>query len=408
MKGWIEGGTAPIRQGPARTGFIPPSRKLEGVEVYDWFVTVAPGIEDLAAGEMEELVGSATAEVGKVFFRAPLEAMYVVNYAARTINKLHLLLAREEFENLRDIYGVARGLDYVPLLMPDRSFAVRCKRIGEHPFTSVEVAKVVGQAVIDSCMGSRGFRPEVDLEEPDLEITVLVRFGEILIGVNTTGESLHRRGYRAYHHPAALKTTLAAAMLRLGGYRGQALLDPFCGGATIPIEAAHMARRYPLILFRRDYHLPKLPFHDPGTESAVREKLLEAASGDLYEITGIEISPKHAEGARTNLKTALVEDTVRVLNGDCTRLEIHRDLSAELLVTNPPYGMRSHSLRKIGAFYETALRVLREVHHGAKAVFITASTKPFEEAAARVEVATLHSRRVMHGGLPAKIYVLKL
>lgn len=378
------------------------------METHDWFVTVAPGIEDLAAGEMEELVGSAKADVGKVFFRAPLEAMYVVNYAARTVNRLHLLLAREEFESLGDIYGVAKGVDYGPLLGPDRSFAVRCKRIGEHPFTSMEVARVVGQAVIDSCTESLGFRPKVDLEEPDLEITVLVRFGEVLMGVNTTGESLHRRGYRAYHHPAALKTTLAAAMLRLGGYRGQALLDPFCGGATIPIEAAHLARRYPLLLFRKDPYLPKLPFHDPDTERAVREKLLEAATRDPYEITGIEISPKHAEGARINLKTALVEDTVRVLQGDCTRAEIHRDLSAELLVTNPPYGMRSHSLKKIGAFYETVLRTLREAHHGVRAVFITASAKPFEEAAARVEVPIPHSRRVMHGGLPAKIYVLEL
>jgi len=382
------------------------AKRLEGT--CEWFATVAPGIEDIAAEEMRELVGPAEAEVGRVSFRAPLEAMYVVNYASRTVNRLYLLLTREEFEDLRDIYRIAKGLDYGPLLAPDRTFAIRCKRIGEHPFTSLEVSRVVGQAVIDSMLETHRLRPRVNLEEPDLEIDVFVRFGEVLMGVNTTGDSLHRRRYRVYHHPAALKATLAASMLRLGGYRGQALLDPFCGGGTILIEAAHLVRRYPLILFRRDYPLSRLPFHDPCLESSVRERMLESVDRGTYRITGIEVSPKHAEGARANLRTALVEDTVEILNGDCTRVEIHRGLEAELLVTNPPYGLRSHSLRKIGAFYETALRVLRGAYGGLRAVFITASCRQFEEAAGKAEVEISHSRRVMHGGLPAKIYLLRL
>jgi tRNA (guanine6-N2)-methyltransferase len=367
------------------------------------------GVEDVSARELAEITGLSTSvDVGKVFFRGPLEAMYTVNYSARTINRLYLLLAREEFTSLSDIYRIAKSVDYTSVLAPDMSFAVRCERVGEHDFTSIDVARVVGQAVIDSYMESRGTRPRVNLDEPDVEISVFVRFSEVLIGVNTTGESLHRRRYRVYSHPAALKTTLAAAMLRLGEYRGEPLVDPLCGGATIPIEAAHMARRYPVVLFRRDYYFTKLPLHDPAVESAARERLLSSVNRDKYEITCIEISPKHVEGALANLKSARVEDTVRALNRDSTRSETYKDVNAKLVVTNPPYGMRSHSLKKIGLFYETLLRVLRDAYSGIRVVLITASTRQLEEAAAKTDVTILHSRRVMHGGLPAKIYVLRL
>lgn len=375
----------------------------------DWFVTTPLGVEDVAAKELEEDMGlQVNIDVGKVFFRAPIKAMYIVNYSARTINKLYLLLARENFNSLEDIYRVAKNIDYTDIITPEKSFAVRCERIGEHGFTSIDIAKVVGRAVIDSYMEAHGVKLRVNLDKPDVEINVFVRFNEVLIGVNTTGESLHKRRYRIYNHPAALKTTLAAAMLKLGEYRNQPLLDPLCGGATIPIEAAHMARKYPIVLFRKDYYFTKLPLHNPEIESAVRVRLLESINKNNYDITCVEISPKHFEGALVNIKNALVADTVKVFNRDSTRVETYRDIRAELIVTNPPYGMRSHNLKKISLFYETILRTLREVYSGVRVVLITASTKQLEEVVAKKGIITLHARKVMHGGLPAKIYVLKL
>jgi tRNA (guanine6-N2)-methyltransferase len=375
----------------------------------DWFVTTPLGVEDITAGEVEELVGSLTSvDVGKVFFKAPLEAMYLINYSARTVNRLYLLLVRDYFEDLNDIYRIAKNVDYTTVITPDKSFAVRCERIGNHIFTSVDVARVVGQAVIDSFMESRGVRLRVNLDEPDVEVGVFVRFNEVLIGVNTTGESLHRRRYRVYNHPAALKTTLAASMLRLGNYFGQPLLDPLCGGGTIPIEAAHKVRRYPIILFRKDYYFVKLPIHDVGVDTVVKEKLLSSIDRCVYDITCIDISPKHVDGAKVNVKSALVDDTVRILNRDSTRVESFKDVNAELIVTNPPYGMRSHNLKKIKDFYKVLLKTLRNVYSGVKTVLITASVNQFEEAATDAEVSIIHSRKVVHGGLPAKIYVIKL
>jgi len=367
-------------------------------------------LEDVARSELEEIskVVVESVEAGKVFFKAGIEAMYSLNFSARTVNKLYLLLAREEFESLEDIYRIAKSIDYTEIINPWNTFAVRSERLGNHNFTSIDVRRVVGQAVIESYLSSRSTRLKVNLTNPDIEIVVFIRFNEVLIGVNTTGESLHRRWYRVYNHPAALKTTIAAAMLRIGRYGGQPLLDPLCGGATIPIEAAHSARKYPLLIFRYGYTYRKLPLHDPATEREEALKLLERVDPSVYEICCMEISPKHLKGAVENAKSARVLNTISFLNRDSTRVESHRELNVELIVTNPPYGMRSHNLKKIGLFYESLLKTLREVYSGVRLVAITASMSQFEEACEKLGIKLEHSRRVMHGGLPAKIYSLVL
>gem|GEM_PF-3291865 len=87
----------------------------------EWFATTPLGVEDVAAKELEEVTGSQVkVDVGKVFFRAPLIAMYIVNYSARTINRLYLLLAREKFNSLEDIYSIAKGIDYTNIITPDK------------------------------------------------------------------------------------------------------------------------------------------------------------------------------------------------------------------------------------------------------------------------------------------------
>ena len=374
-----------------------------------FFATTIPGIEDVAAEELSSLgVSVSSYSRSKVFFKGSVRDIYRVNFSARTINKVFIELAHERFEKLEDIYRIAREIDYSHVLSLEKSFAVRCERLGEHDFTSIDASRVVGAAVIESFLSSRGSRPRVDLENPDVVIEVFIRDDEVLIGVNTTGETLARRRYRVYNHPAALKTILAAAMIRLSGYRGEPLLDPLCGGATIPIEAAHMIRRVPLVLFRQDYLFRNLSIYDPFTEREVATELISKIRGDRYEITCLDISPQHLEGARENTRSAKAEDTIRFVLGDATRRETYADIRAETIVTNPPYGMRSHRIEKIKDFYETLLKTLRDLYKGSRVVLITASMKQFEEASAKAGVEILASREVMHGGLRAKIYTLRL
>ena len=379
-----------------------------------FFTTTVMGLEGVAAREVEAILGPGVrAEPersrGRVFFEGPLEAIYELNLRARTLHRLFLLLHRGRFECLRDIYRVARGLDYTPVIGPEQSFAVRAERVGQHDFTSMDVAAEVGQAVIDSYMASRGVRLKVDLDEPDVEIYVFVRDDEFLIGLNTTGPSLHKRGYRVYKHPAALRTSVAAAMLYLADWKGEgSLLDPMCGGGTIPIEGALMARRFPPGAFRgHAFSFLKLPMADVEEFARRRERALADASEELFNITGIDKFRAVLLGAEKNASSAGVADTVRFLLGDATRLEEFVREAPTHVVVNPPYGvrMRPRSLKRL---YHGFLSSLSRVSPGCRLVLITAAKKTFRRAAEAVGVEVLDEKPIRHGELWASIFVCQV
>ena len=366
------------------------------------------GLEDVFAEEAKQILGSVgQLELGKgrVFFTAPLEAMYELNIRARTLHKLFLLLHRGLFEGLRDIYVATRQLDFTSVIKPDQSFAVRAERVGQHDFTSMDVAAEVGQAVIDSYMASTGVRLKVNLSEPDVELYAFVRDNEFLLGINTTGPSLHKRGYRVFKHPAALRTSVAAAMLLLAGWRGDGLLlDPMCGGGTIPIEGALMARRIPPAAFRRGQPaLLSLPIAD---EQEFRERL-ERALGeridDIFNIVGMDKFRAYLEGARRNARSAGVEDTIRFVQGDATDLASYLRDPPTHVVTNPPYGIRLR-LRGLFRLYRGFLSSLASLAPGCRLVLITAARGTFRRAASQAGLEVLEERKILHGDMWASIF----
>ena len=157
-----------------------------------FFATVSPGIEDVASKEVEEIIGcKAIPDVGKVFFEADAKSVYILNLKGSTLNKVMIQLCRENFAELDDLYRLAKKIDYAWIIEANQSFAVRSKRVGTHNFTSLDVARVVGQAIIDSYLEAYGKRLKVNLDAPDVEFHTLVRNQEFILGVNTTGISLH-------------------------------------------------------------------------------------------------------------------------------------------------------------------------------------------------------------------------
>ena len=377
---------------------------------YEFFATTIRGLEDVCAQEVREILGlSEEPELGwgRIFFRAPLEAIYELNLRARTMHKLFLLLHRGHFEGLRDIYRAARGLDYGLVIRPGQSFAVRAERIGQHDFTSMDVASEVGQAVIDSYMASRGVRLKVNLDEPDVEIYAFVRDDEFLLGLNTTGPSLHKRGYRVYKHPAALRASVAASMLYLAGWAGEGLLlDPMCGGGTIPIEGALMARRIPPGSFRGlDFAFLRLALADEGEFLARREEALSEVLDEEFNIMGMDKFRPYLEGAIRNARSAGVADTIRFLVGDATRLTDY--LSGQEpthVVVNPPYGVRMR-LRGLRRLYKAFLSSLRSASSSCRLVVITSARGTFKRAAGAVGVEVLEEKKILHGELRASIFI---
>lgn len=376
-----------------------------------FYATVNPGLEDVAVREIGSIVGLRLIETypGFISFEADESAIYLLNLGSRTIHKLILTLAEGRITELSDAYRVARDVSYLEYIGRDQSFAVRAERIGVHSFTSVDVAAQVGQAVIDSYRAETGVRLKVDLRNPDVEVFCRVREDRIWIGINTSGESLHKRGYRVYDHPAALKPTIAASMLMLAGWRpGDPILDPMCGGATIPIEAALISRGVPPGLYRRDHAFRRLIIFDmEGYEKSV-ESLLSRINKEVYPIRGLEIHPKHLRGGVLNAFSAGVLDTVDIRRGDARRL--HRILREppSHIVVNPPYGRRSLDVRRVRRLYYGFARSLKLLGGPLRLTAITAAPNIFKGALEKHGFTVIEDRVAKHGDLYTHIIVAAL
>ncbi len=360
-----------------------------------FYATLPPGIEDVAAKELEEL-GAKVIELreakGRVFFECNEKLVPKLNCNARCIERIVALLARGKFSELSEIYNAVKALDFG--FVRGKSFAIRSMRAGVHDFTSIDVARVAGQAVIDSCLESYGERLRVNLDEPDVIIRVDVVDDEFFVGVDTTGDdALHKRWWRVYNHPAHLNSTIACAMLRIADWKPEeSLIDPMCGSGTIPIEAALMGRG---VSPNRNRAFAYFKLCGEKVECS-------DGSGGMMKIRGVEKFRKHLEGAKANARSAGVADTIEFTLGDATRLEG----SYDCIVTNPPYGLRiarKGIIAKLyGRFAEAAKRCM---HADSRLVVITAEFSTMRVAAEKAGLSVEHERLVKYGGLLTKLFI---
>ncbi|GBF08521.1 putative methyltransferase [Aeropyrum pernix] len=350
-----------------------------------FLATCNPGTEDVVAREIVEEVDSAEVEEvgeyrGRIVFRSSGEPWLVAEqiYGLRSIHSASLLLAESEVspgrEGLEEVWRTAYKSGAHLHIPYGATFAVRGERIGEgHSYTSVEIASTVGDAVQRAAEESLGWRPMVRLNSPQVVLHAEVDVSTFRLGVLLTGErSRHRRRYRVYDHPAALKASLAYVMLRLAGARdGDTILDPMCGGGTVAVEAA--------LLF------------------------------ETSRVYCVDLNPRHTRGARLNAESARVGGRVEVYTWDARLLhELLGEDSVDRIVSNPPYGIRLGDPVDVRILYRefmpSAARVLRS---GGTAAIITAETKALVAAARSSGLRMAGARRVRHGDLWVDIVVLE-
>jgi tRNA (guanine6-N2)-methyltransferase len=359
-------------------------------------LTTAAGLEDLAAGEAQE-IGARPIEMqqGKVIVEGSEGLIPRLNLRAKCVEHVYVLLARDRVDSLEDVYRVSKEA-LCEILARNQSFAVRATRIGTHDFRSQDIAGHVGQAIIDAHVEAGKPRPPVSLNFPSVEFRAWLREDDFMLGVNTTGEGLHKRRYRVYQHPAPLNPCIAAAMLRLAGYDGGDLLDPFCGSGTILVEAAHILRRVHNGCLRSDFAFRELPWHDLHDFRRLLLEITDSMNRRTAVLKGIDISPKHISGARINARSAFVEDTVSLEVGDATRL---KGELPSLLVTNPPYGLRVGSARRLDSIYRGFASAISE-YPGTRIVIISAF--PGLEGAFG-DFRLVEDRRILYGALSTRL-----
>ncbi|MBC7100968.1 MAG: class I SAM-dependent RNA methyltransferase [Methanobacteriales archaeon] len=352
------------------------------MEVY---ATTHKGLERITAEEMQELGGKIEKYGnGRVYFKCDEKLIKKLNYHARTCERIIVLLKSAKVTQLEDIYKEVKDIDF-SFIRPSESFAVRSKRVGVHDFNSMDIARVAGDAIIKSYQSSRKKRLKVNLDSPDNIIRVELIHDLLLVGVDTTGDKgLHRRGYRVYQHPAPLNPTIAAALLRISNWRPEKILvDPMCGSGTILVEAALMGSNIPPGRIRE------------GGKLTFNHKL---------KIIGIEKFRKHVKGCQETL-SRLGIDFIKVIQGDAEHLDKYVQ-EADLIVTNPPYGIRVGRKSIIKKLYHNLLRTAKNIlTENGSITLLTPQEKILKSTATKLDYKWTETP-IVYGNLPVKIFKL--
>jgi putative N6-adenine-specific DNA methylase len=347
------------------------------VTVLSFFVTCARGVEEVLAGELRDL-GMASVEPGRggVSFQGSMSDAARANLWLRTAHHVLLRLATFSAPDARALYEESRRLAWADHLMPAMTFAVDATRTLPSPgsppgITHTHFAALqVKDAVVDALRDRRGARPRVDTRDPDLRIRLHLEGESATLFLDTSGESLHRRGYRPPQAEAPLKETLAAAVILLTGWDGSTpLCDPLCGSGTLVVEAAlfaqHMAPGR-----RRRFGFERWPGFDAAACRRLRAAVESEARPAAGPITASDRNRRALDLARRSARAAGVEQSVSFTRQDLARAQAPAPPPG-VLVCNPPYGVRLGEATRLASLYRTLGEVLKHRFVGYTAFVLT-------------------------------------
>ena len=376
---------------------------------YKFIVTSNAGLEDITTQEIRKIGGKVLREFrARVLVESDLNFTFRANYLMRSAHKIILVLIEHHgINSLEEAYSTVYNFPVEDFIEVDQTFAVRFERIGEHDFTSLDLNAKVGDAIIDRFKKVKNQRIHVNLSRPEIEFIGWLIDDYFIFGINTSGESLHKRRYRQAKHVAPLKSTIAYALLQLSKWpedMSRVLVDPMCGSGTILIEAAHLAKNIPPGFFRGDYKYNNLRFLDFGYLERLKKEMVERIRWGLkVPLYGIEINEEFYRGALENIKFAKVEDTIKIYNGDATKIREILDVNPEIMIVNPPYGIRLGVRLKVEKLYERFIDEISKISSLRRVVIMTAD-KTMENIG-RKYFKLEEKRVVLYGSFSTLIYM---
>ena len=337
-----------------------------------FFATAPRGLEGLLLHEVNSLGARDAARVpGGVAFRGNWETCYRVNLWSRIASRVLWRIHEFPYASEQELYDAVKALDWPRYFALERTLRVNVAAAGS-PLRSLDFATLrIKDAVCDRFREALGRRPDVERTTPDVRVHAYLEKDRGALYLDTSGEPLFKRGWRAQQGEAPLRENLAAGIVMLTGWRpGEALLDPMCGGATLLVEAAAMARaRAPGA--RRGFGFEKLSSFDARLWDRIRqEKSAEPSNPELF---GSDTDAEALKAARRNLAAAGVERWVEVEQADV--LERAAPASGGVMVMNPPYGERMGSEEELERFYPRLGDALKQRFAGWRCYIFTADLR---------------------------------
>lgn len=280
----------------------------------------------------------------------------------------------------------------------DDTLSVHCTLHSDRFTHSQFLALKAKDAIVDRFRARQGRRPSVDLDDPTLRIHLHVHGDDCLVSLDSSGGSLHKRGYRDHTNLAPINEVLAAGLVLLSGWDGRSnLVDPMCGSGTLLIEAAMIAGRIPPGMHRKRFGFERWKGFQADTWQAVRTQALAAIDTTHKPlILGGELSPHVARKAESNIASAGLKDRIRVVNRPFQQLAPPE--GGGILLLNPPYGERMVKDEDINALYAMIGDTLKQRWAGWTAWMITSNL----EAAKHVHLTPKPRIKLFNGALECR------
>ena len=297
------------------------------------------GLEELLAKELNS-IGAENVEIGNrmVSFQGDKEILYKANFCLRTAVKILMPIREFKAKDADEVYEETKKIHWENYMDEDSTFLVDAVVFSDEFRHSRFAAYRVKDAIADYFRERSGRRPNVGISNPDIRVNLHISDHDVTISLDSSGESLHHRGYRTGTVAAPLNEVLAAGIIMLTGWDGDSdFIDPMCGSGTILIEAALIAKNIYPGVFRKEFAFEHWKDFDPDLFDEIYND--DSQERDFnFHIYGYDINHHAVSIANENAKSAGVSDIVTIQQGDVRDLEPQQMPS--IMVTNPPYGER--------------------------------------------------------------------
>ena len=316
---------------------------------FDLIAKTFMGLEPVLAKELNQL-GADNVQIGRrmVTFTGNKEMMYRANFQLHTAIKILKPIYRFKALSADDVYDAIMKIDWSEYLKPNQTFAVDAVVFSNEFRHSKFVSYKVKDAIVDQFREKTGLRPNISVANPDLQLHIHIAEDQCTLCLDSSGESLHRRGYRQESVEAPLNEVLAAGMILMTGWQGECdFIDPMCGSGTLAIEAALIAHNMAPGLFRKEYAFEKWSDFDADLFDSIYND--DSKEREFrHHIYGYDIDMKAVGTARRNVKAAGLSADITIEQQDFK--DFTQPAHKSIIVTNPPYGERISTPDLMGTY----------------------------------------------------------